>query len=319
MTDISKTRVLNFEEVSDMQIDDFLYLIRTSGQWGDKRISYEDLKTVLLNGDYSYEGLKTFIDNVTFNGDVTGDNAPTAINHLTRKDYVDRHAPVKSIMELLILPDETPALTLDGGYALLNGQLINDAESTLFDGKRVPNAIGADVTLILSFTADGAGAYATVDEADRMAIGIHDDITGTGIADDTVVKSMDYSTGFLRISDTAAVGSKSVTFTNEGRSPKGGIVAGTVGNQMQRITGSLLDTLNGTVTLLGDSPSTLTGAFTKGGLVSGASRFTMSSTSDPGRSFDFDSADSPNARTTATTNGRTTGDCFNVALYMKIK
>ena len=58
---------------------------------------------------------------------------------------------VGDVKEVMLMQGvTTPALT--DSWALLNGQLINDAESTLFDGKRVPNAIGANVTLTLTFS-----------------------------------------------------------------------------------------------------------------------------------------------------------------------
>ena len=241
---------------------------------------------------------------------ITAELENTIINNLEYlKKNKENSAPVKTVLETLILPNETPSDFLDGGYALLNGQLINDAAS-IFDGKRVPNAVGADVVLTLAFSPDGAGATATVPEADRMAIGIHDDVNGSGIASNTVVKSMNYSTGELILSDVSASGSIEVTFTNEGRSPKGGSVAGTVGNQMQRITGH--------VNIPIQDGTSSAGVFSEKIKISTTTQLATTAGTLSNR-LDFNSANSPNARVTATTNGKTTGDCFKVALYVKIK
>ena len=174
----------------------------------------------------------------------------------------------------------------------------------------MPNAIGANVTLTLTFTEDGSGAVATVDEADRMAIGIHDDIEGVGIADDTVVTSMNYATGELIISDVDADGSIEVTFTNEGRSPKGGSVAGTVGNQMQ---GHYHPT---------EHQQNDSGASSRYPKLSGLANTSIrwgftASTGDTAYQVGPPTTDGTNG--TPRTAKKTTGDCFKVALYMKIK
>ena len=239
-------------------------------------------------------------------------------SHSVKSCKISSILPVKSYLEVGILPGETPSDFIDGSYALCNGQLISDAASTLFNGKRVPNLIGADVVLTLSFSPDGAGATATVPEADRMAIGIHDDVNGSGIASNTVVKSMNYDTGELILSDVSASGSIEVTFTNEGRSPKGGSVAGTVGNQMQRLRGTFLTRANsvGNWLIFPESP----GPFSDGDDGNDAITLQISSTQHPVKRIDFDTLNtSNNARVTASNNGKTTGDCFKVALYMKIK
>jgi hypothetical protein len=117
-------------------------------------------------------------------------------------------------------------------FAACSGQLISDAQS-LYNGSRLPNLNGANVVLTLTFTANSGGATATVAAADRPAIALHDWVDGSGIAALTYVKSFNYSTGALVISDPAATGSKSTTFSNEGRGVIGGTSFGSVGDQFQ--------------------------------------------------------------------------------------
>jgi hypothetical protein len=117
-------------------------------------------------------------------------------------------------------------------FAACSGQLISDSQS-LYNGTRLPNLNGANVVLTLTFTANSGGATATVAAADRPAIALHDWVTGSGIAALTYVKSFDYATGALVISDIAASGSKSTTFANEGRGVIGGTAFGSVGDMGQ--------------------------------------------------------------------------------------
>jgi hypothetical protein len=116
--------------------------------------------------------------------------------------------------------------------ASCSGQLISDAASP-FNGKRLPNLNGQTVNLTLNFTANAGGATTTVNAADVAAIALHDWVTGSGIAALTYVKSFNYSTGALVISDPLASGSIPTTFSNEGRSIVGGTTFGSVGDQMQ--------------------------------------------------------------------------------------
>jgi hypothetical protein len=117
-------------------------------------------------------------------------------------------------------------------FAACSGQLVSDSES-LYNGTRLPNLNGADVVLTLTFTANAGGATATVAAADRPAIALHDWVTGSGIAALTYVKSFNYATGALVISDPAASGIKSTTFANEGRGVIGGTAFGSVGDTVQ--------------------------------------------------------------------------------------
>jgi hypothetical protein len=122
--------------------------------------------------------------------------------------------------------------SMSSKFAACSGQLISDAQS-LYNGTRLPNLNGANVVLTLTFTANAGGATATVAAADRPAIALHDWVTGSGIAALTYVKSFNYATGALVISDIAASGSKSTTFANEGRGVIGGTAFGSVGDLMQ--------------------------------------------------------------------------------------
>jgi hypothetical protein len=122
--------------------------------------------------------------------------------------------------------------SMSSRFAACSGQLISDVQS-LYNGTRLPNLNGEDVVLTLTFTANAGGATATVAEADRPAIALHDWVTGSGIAALTYVKSFNYTTGALVISDIAASGSKSTTFANEGRGVIGGTDFDSVGDTMQ--------------------------------------------------------------------------------------
>jgi hypothetical protein len=196
-------------------------------------------------------------------------------------------------------------------FAACSGQLISDAQS-LYNGTRLPNLNGENVVLTLTFTANSGGATATVAAADRPAIALHDWVTGSGIAALTYVKSFDYSTGALVISDPAATGSKSATFSNEGRGVIGGTNFGSVGDSMQRITGTIgtsssarghYDTNGSTGAFSVVNPRTL-------------DLFDFSSTANnSGNIANFDSANSPNART----GNKTKSDSYRMTYYMRIK
>lgn len=83
--------------------------------------------------------------------------------------------------------DDAPAL--ESPFEPMNGQLISDAES-VFNGRRLRNMNGANVFLDLTFTADAGGAYAEIDESDSPAIGLHDWVIGTGIADNSWISDI---------------------------------------------------------------------------------------------------------------------------------
>ena len=186
-----------------------------------------------------------------------------------------------------------------------SGQYISDPASVTFNGRRIFNFNGADVVLTgLTWTADAGGSYATVPEADRWAIGEADDVTGAGIADDTVVTSMDYATGEVIISDVDATGEIDSTFTNEGKGAVGGDF-GSVGNQMQRITGELGRSSLNNVRWSRATDYQGTGAFEEN-VIDDTGRVVGTSGNDyAGCNPKFNSAKSPHARASATTEGET--------------
>ena len=221
------------------------------------------------------------------------------------------NSDVSAVGTLTMRPEPTGATlpAMPDIWAMASGQTISDAESP-FNGKRIYNYNGADVVLTgLAWTADAGGSFATVPEADRLAVGIADDVTGTGIAADTVVVSMDYATGEVIISDVSASGAINTTFTNEGRGAVGGAF-GSVGNQMQRITG-LIESSG-----FRSSGANAEGAFSPQSVGTGTSRNDVSVSY---WRFNFNSANSPNARTSSTTNGRTKTDAYKAVFYVRIK
>jgi hypothetical protein len=196
-------------------------------------------------------------------------------------------------------------------FAACSGQLISDSQS-LYNGTRLPNLNGANVVLTLTFTANSGGATATVAAADRPAIALHDWVTGSGIAALTYVKSFDYSTGALVISDPAATGSKSTTFSNEGRGVIGGTDFGSVGDSMQRITGTAgnTDSARGLYNTTGT-----TGSFSVDNPRNLELLEFSGNANNCGNKANFDSANSPNARTA----NKTKSDAYRMTYYMRIK
>ena len=191
--------------------------------------------------------------------------------------------------------------SLPASLAACSGQLISDAASP-FDGKRLPNLNGENVVLTLTFTATAGGATATVAEADRAAIALHDWVTGSGIAALTYVKSFNYSTGALVISDAAASGSKSTTFSNEGRSIVGGATFGSVGDAMQGHWHNSFITLR--------SPSTA---------VSNGNTYRMAEAATGTATDVVQSPTSDGTNGTPRTGTKTKSDAYRMAYYMRIK
>ena len=200
--------------------------------------------------------------------------------------------------------------TLSTPFYECNGQMIDDAES-IFDDTRLPNLNGANVILTLTFTSDAGGSYATCPLADIPALGLHDWVTGSGIADHTWIADIDYSTGEVILSDTAASGSIVCTFSNEGRGIVGGGF-GSVGDQGQRLTGEIIG-------IGGEHPGTHTpsGVFYK--ISNGVSRPAYAISDSNSWDDGFDSSLSPYARTSAETWGKTKTDAYKLTYYMRIK
>ena len=137
------------------------------------------------------------------------------------KAYVDAIVPVGTIMEWD--KDYGSIPTLSGFWAECNGQVISDSES-IFNGKRIRNLNGGSINLTLTWTADAGGSYATVSANDIKAINKGDSVTGSGIAAGSRV--IDISGNDVTISDVAATGSISSTFTNLGKFTRGGLTSG---------------------------------------------------------------------------------------------
>jgi hypothetical protein len=204
-------------------------------------------------------------------------------------------------------------------FAACSGQLISDAQS-LYNGTRLPNLNGANVVLTLTFTANAGGATATVAAADRPAIALHDWVTGSGIAALTYVKSFDYSTGALVISDPAATGSKSATFSNEGRGVIGGTAFGSVGDTGQIITGNMGPSGNEGFfgmhrSTLASKPTYVNGAFVDGLTAPAQNVVANTGAVTNAVTVGFDSSKSPNART----GNKTKSDAYRMTYYMRIK
>ena len=86
-------------------------------------------------------------------------------------------------------------------------------------------------------------------------------------------------------------------------------------DQMQRITGAVNEVSSTAVGPLKDSASDVNGVFSKGGTVTNV---IQGSTNGTGRELDFDSANSPNARTSSSTNGETRSKNVSATYFMRI-
>jgi hypothetical protein len=145
--------------------------------------------------------------------------------------YISAQFPVIPIAGIVDYASDFPnAPDLPDVYHLCDGTFIDDEDSVL-DGFRAFNLNGADVVLTLTWTADAGGAYATVDAADLPALAVDDWVSGAGIAAGSMIK--DITAGVVTISDIAATGSISTTFTNDGMYTGGGQSGGSAGDQMQ--------------------------------------------------------------------------------------
>ena len=204
------------------------------------------------------------------------------------------------------LPGTEP---LAPNWQLCDGSLISDAASP-YNGRRVFNLTGASVELSLDWTADGAGSYAILDEADVFAVSEGDTVAGGGIDAECVVLSIDPATREIVVTQTDLAGEISTTFSNEGLSVVGGANDNlSQADCVQRMTGNTGYILRN----VGTQPS---GAFTVGNNTSSDISTTGGNNS---RDMDFYSANSPNARTSAETYGRTKPHARKMPVYIKIK
>lgn len=202
-------------------------------------------------------------------------------------------------------------VALGDEFKLCDGSVVSDAGSPM-NGNRVPNLVGADVVLSVTWTADSGGAYGTIPVADAYALGIHDYVAGTGIAEHSVIKSIDYVTGAIVISDPAATGTIESTFWNEGRGIIGGAF-GSVGDQGQKLTGAF--GIDDYASKSGVYEGIFSGKTTR----VGAWATRRDSTTGDYHKIMVDTSGSPNARTSADTWGKTKTDAYRMKYYMRIK
>lgn len=265
-----------------------------------------DIYTLFAVTNASYEGVTLYLSYTACGDYLSVEN----IQEMAAAGVINTIEPIGTIKPHPVgLPG---VVALGSEFQLCDGSVVSDAASPM-NGNRVPNLVGADVVLSVAWTADAGGAYGTIPVTDTYALGVHDYVAGTGIADHSVITSIDYDTGAIVISDPAATGTIESTFSNEGRGIVGGAF-GSVGDQGQRLTGSL-NMRHGSI------------AANNGQGVLYATREAVSP-SDAGLNttgtfnqtrIDFSSADSPNARTSADTWGKTKTDAYSMGIYIKIK
>lgn len=191
-------------------------------------------------------------------------------------------------------------------FAELNGQIITDPDSPYYTW-RIENKNGADVVLS---GVEWASGVAVVDVKDAPAIGGGDFVIGLGIAENayiTGVTDNGNGTSSITMTDTSFSGTIDTTFTNNGTFDRGGLTSG-VGkkDQMQLITGQFGHTGDGYVpgAILASGEGSFSGCFT-GGLSTIRQSASIDGESTKWRSINFSSANSPNARTSDTTEGET--------------
>lgn len=201
------------------------------------------------------------------------------------------------------------ATTLPDVFKEGDGTFISDSDSP-FNGYRIRNLNGADVVLTLTWTADAGGSYTTVTATDVTALAEGDFVTGSGIAANSYITDVTGTT--VTITDTAASGSISSTFTNNGDFICGGITSG-VGkkDQTQKLTGDFAQTSsnvdsNGIFSL--ENKTASAGARIDASTFTGTTSFMV-----------LDSSNSPNARTSADTFGETYPTHRTMVKIMKIK
>jgi hypothetical protein len=267
---------------------------------------------VYTSGDQTINGIKTF-------GSIPLGPAsdPTTANQLTRKTYVDSLEPIGTVKDFDKDFGGTPALT--AYWKECDGSVISDAGSP-YNGKRIRNLNGANVILTLTWTANAGGSFATVNANDITALNVGDWVTGTGIAANSLIKSIVGTT--VTITDIAATGSKSTTFTNDGIFVSGQADSGLSGrDEMQRMTGTFGFSDDLTLELRAAVETSITGgAFTyPTEAPTRTASFSDGGTRTRSTSVLFDSTNSPNARTSTTTAGRTTPHWRGMVKIMRIK
>lgn len=236
-----------------------------------------------------------------------GDTIPASdIN--TLQDQIDDISAGYAVGDFKIYADMSGTSALPAEFQDCDGSVISDADSP-YNGKRIYNINGGDVTETLTWTADAGGAYATVSADDLYALNEGDDVTGSGIAADT--KITDISGTTVTISDVSASGSISTTFTNDGLAVYGGS-GGSQGDQGQLLTGYVEH--RGTFANVADRR--ISGVFSWDETNNYAG---YSGAAGASSTLEFSSSNSPNARTSATTAGRTRSHARILKVAMRIK
>ena len=216
------------------------------------------------------------------------------------------------IGEIKQISTMTGTPTISDHWKECDGSAVNDAASP-YNGIRLYNLNGANVSFSVTWTADVGGAYATIVDADINALNVGDSVTGTGITNVNGLppKIIDITGNTVTIADTAANGViADTTFTNDGVYLGGGS-GGSVADEMQQITGDTTSALNRNLF------QTATGALVGQG--SETNRYQESSVAGGVyRSINFDSAQSL-AEGGARTGSRTHPHTRFVKMVMRIK
>jgi len=166
------------------------YVYNTGSSGYDVIVTYgAETKNITDNTSVSflYDGVEWFVETASqTQGTAGGYDVGTADDELPTNTIVKEVLASwnnVSFGEFKPLDIDDPLLstyTLPPGVVRADGQLIDDADSP-YDGYRIKNFNGADVTLTLTWTADAGGAYATVAAEDLPAIAKGDWVTGSGI------------------------------------------------------------------------------------------------------------------------------------------
>lgn len=187
-----------------------------------------DIYTLFAVTNASYEGVTLYLSYTACGDYLSVEN----IQEMAADGIIGVINTIEPIGTIKPHPVGVPGVVpLGSEYKLCDGSVVNDVASPMNE-YRVPNFTGANVSISVTWTADSGGAYATLDVKDIIAVGVHDFVTGSGIAAKSVVTSVNYATGIIVISDIAASGVIESTFFNEGRVIVGGSF-GSVGDQFQ--------------------------------------------------------------------------------------
>ena len=222
-------------------------------------------------------------------------------------DYVKaKSEPIGTVKDWDKTLSGTPAL--DATWHECDGSMIDDADSP-YDGQRIRNLNGADVILTGIVWASGV---ATIPSADLPALAVGDYVAGSGIDSEAYITNITGTT--VTMSDTSFSGTVTTTFSNDGRFVRGGVTSG-VGqkDQMQLIEGGFTSRNHMYGSMIADASGAIT--------ISSESAIATAGTSSNGNRIrvDFSSANSPNARTSATTAGETRPTNTTMVKIIKIK